>query len=124
MVRYNPKPKEGLNTEQVEERLRDNLNYTDVSVPTKTIKRIISDNFFTLFNFLNFGLALAIFLVGAYKNMLFIGTVIFNIIISTVQEIRAKKIVDKLSLISQSKVTVIRNGKKKDLVREQIVLMI
>ena len=80
------------------------------------------DNFFTLFNFLNFGLALAIALVGAYKNMLFIGTVIFNIIISTVQEIRAKKIVDKLSLVSQSKVVTIRDGKRKELQREEVVL--
>ena len=47
---------------------------------------------------LNFGLALAIILVGAYKNVLFIGTVIFNMIISMVQEIRAKKIVDKSGL--------------------------
>lgn len=122
MERYNPDVNKGLTKEQVEERFRENLNYTDVSVPTKTIKRIVSDNFFTLFNFLNFGLALAIALVGAYKNMLFIGTVIFNIIISTYQEIRAKKIVDKLSLISQSKVTVIRNGRKKEITREEIVL--
>ena len=122
MVRYNPKLNEGLTSEQVENRIKDNLNYEDISVPTKTIGRIISDNFFTLFNFLNFGLALAIFLVGAYKNMLFIGTVIFNIIISIVQEIRAKKIVDKLSLISQGKVTVIRDGKKHEIIKEEVVL--
>lgn len=122
MKRYNPNVKSGLTTEEVEQRIKEKLNYTDVSVPTKTIPRIISDNFFTLFNFLNFGLALAIALVGAYKNMLFIGTVIFNIIISTVQEIRAKKIVDKLSILSQSKVVVIRNGKKEEIVREEVVL--
>lgn len=122
MNRFNPKPSDGLTSVQVEERLKENLNYTDVSVPTKTIGRIISDNFFTLFNFLNFGLAAAIFLVGQYKNMIFIGTVIFNIIISTVQEIRAKKIVDQLSLISQSKVVVIRNKKKEEILRESLVL--
>ena len=122
MERYNPNYKNGLTSEQVKKRMEENLNYTDVSVPTKTIGRIISDNFFTLFNFLNFGLALAIALVGAYKNMLFIGTVIFNIIISIVQEIRAKKIVDKLSLVSQSKVVVIRDGKKKEITREEMVL--
>ncbi|MBR4671866.1 MAG: HAD-IC family P-type ATPase [Bacilli bacterium] len=86
------------------------------------MKRIISDNFFTLFNFLNFGIAAAIFMVGKYENMLFIGTVIFNIIISTVQEIRAKRIVDKLSLISQSKVVVIRDGKHTEINREGMVL--
>ncbi len=122
MKRYNPNFELGLTDQQVEERIKEDLNYKDVSVPTKTIKRIISDNFFTLFNFLNFGLAAAIAFVGAYKNMLFIGTVILNIIISTVQEIRAKKIVDKLSLISQSKVVVIRNGEKKEIVREEVVL--
>ncbi len=122
MVRYNPKPNEGLTSEQVKTRMDEKMNYQDVSVPTKTIGRIISDNFFTLFNFLNFGLALAIFLVGAYKNMLFIGTVIFNMIISMVQEIRAKQIVDKLSLISQGKVVVIRDGEKKEVFKEEVVL--
>ena len=122
MERFNPDVKVGLTKEQVDNRFKDKLNYKDVTVPTKTIKRIISDNFFTLFNFLNFGLALAIILVGAYKNVLFIGTVILNIIISTVQEIRAKKIVDRLSLISQSKVVVIRDKEKKEIVREDIVL--
>ncbi len=122
MERYNPDITKGLTSKQVEKRMSENLNYTDVSVPTKTIKRIISDNFFTLFNFLNFGLALAIILVGAFKNVLFIGTVIFNMIISTVQEIRAKKIVDKLSLINQGKVTVLRDGKLKEITKEEIVL--
>ena len=121
MNRLNPTPEKGLTTKQALEQFNKGLNYTDVSVPTKTIKRIIRDNFFTLFNFLNFGLALAIFLVGAYKNMLFIGTVILNIIISIVQEIRAKKIVDKLSLISQSKAVVIRDGKKQEITREEMV---
>ncbi len=122
MERFNPNIEVGLTNEQVKKRFEEDLNYKDVSVPTKTIKRIIRDNLFTLFNFLNFGLALAIALVGAYKNMLFIGTVILNIIISTVQEIRAKKIVDKLSLISQSKVVAIRNKEKVELNREEIVL--
>ena len=122
MERFNPNIEVGLTNEQVKKRFEEDLNYKDVSVPTKTIKRIIRDNLFTLFNFLNFGLALAIALVGAYKNMLFIGTVILNIIISTVQEIRAKKIVDKLSLISQSKVIAIRNKERVELPREDIVL--
>ena len=122
MERFNPSVEVGLTEEQVRERFLEDLNYKDVSVPTKSIKRIIRDNLFTLFNFLNFGLALAIALVGAYKNMLFIGTVILNIIISIVQEIRAKQIVDKLSLISQSKVIVIRDKEKKELFREEVVL--
>ncbi len=122
MERFNPDYRNGLTKEEVETRMMEGMNYTDVSVPTKSIKKIMSDNFFTLFNFLNFGLALAIALVGAYKNMLFIGTVFLNMIISTVQEIKAKKIVDKLSLLSQSKVVVIRDHQKVEIQREQLVL--
>lgn len=120
--RYNPDIKSGLSTSMVEERIKNNLVHQDITVPTKSIKNIIKSHFFTLFNFLNFGLALAVILVGAYKNVLFIGTVILNMLISIFQEIRAKKIVDKLSLISESKVIVIRDGKKKEITKEEIVL--
>ncbi len=120
--RYNPDIKEGLTSSMVEERIKDDLVHKDITVPTKSIKEIIKGNFFTLFNFLNFGLALAVILVGAYKNVLFIGTVILNMIISTVQEIRAKRIVDKLSLLNDAKVTVIRDGNQKQITKEEIVL--
>ena len=74
--RYNPDIKSGLSTSMIEERIKNNLVHQDITVPTKSIKNIIKSHFFTLFNFLNFGLALAVILVGAYKNVLFIGTVI------------------------------------------------
>lgn len=112
----------GLNTRQVEERIEKNLNYKEVSVTTLSIRQIISKNFFTLFNFLNFGLALLIILVGQYKNMIFIGTVIFNMVISIVQEIKAKRIVDKLSLLNQGEITVLRNGLEENILRENLVL--
>jgi len=122
MKRYNPKIEIGLTSEQVSERIKEDLVHKDVTVPTKSIKQIISGNFFTLFNFLNFGLALAVLLVGSIKNVLFIGTVLTNMLISIVQEIRAKKIIDKLSLVSQSKTVVIRDGKNIEVDREHIVL--
>ena len=62
----------GLSVEEVKKREAQNLVNYDTSVPTKSIKRILFDNFFTLFNFLNLVLAIAIFLVGSYKNMLFL----------------------------------------------------
>lgn len=112
----------GLNDKEVADRMSKNLNYKEVTVPTLSIRGIISKNFFTLFNFLNFGLAFLIVLVGQYKNMIFIGTVIFNMIISMVQEIKAKRIVDKLSLLNQGEITVLRNGKEVNLLREKLVL--
>ena len=109
MKRFNANINEGLTTVEVEQRIKEGLVHKDVTVPTKSIRNIIKDNLFTPFNFLNFGLAFCIILDGSIKNLLFIGTVIFNMLISMVQEIRAKKIVDKLSLLDQSKVVAIRN---------------
>lgn len=97
------------------------VNYK-AEVKTKSIKQIIMTNFFTLFNFLNFALGLAIFLVGSYKNLLFLGVVFCNTLISTVQEIRSKRTIDKLSLLNESKVTVIRDGIAKPIGIYEIVL--
>lgn len=121
-VRYQPSSTFGLSSEQVEQRIHDNLVNYDTSVPTKTIKQIILTNIFTLFNLLNFGLAILIVLVHSYKNLLFLGVVFCNTIISIIQEIRAKKEIDNLSIISASKVHVIRDGKEKEIAIDEIVL--
>ena len=120
--RYNPDIKMGLTSEQVKKRIEQNLVNYDTSVKTKRIPDIIKGNLFTLFNLLNLILALAVFLVKSYKNLLFLGVVISNIIISTIQEIHAKKTIDKLSLIAATKVKVIRNGITKDIKINEVVL--
>lgn len=120
--RFNPDINKGLTYEQVKKRKEDNLVNYDTSVPTKSIKRILFENFFTLFNFLNLFLALAIFLVGSYKNMLFMIIVIINTAISTIQEIHSKRVIDKLSIIAESKAKVIRDGKKEEIHINDIVL--
>ncbi len=122
MIRYQPNPKIGLNKEQVEKRKQEDLWNKDTSVPTKSIKRILYDNFFTLFNFLNLFLAIAIFITGSYKNMLFLFIVIFNTAISTIQEIHSKRVVDKLAVMATSKAKVIREGKKEEISIHEIVL--
>lgn len=122
IIRYNPDPKYGLNQKEINERINNGLINYDTSIPTKSIKQIISSNIFTLFNLLNLILALAIFLVGSYKNLLFMGVVISNIIISTFQEIQAKKTIDKLSLISSTKVKTIRKGKIEEVHINKILL--
>ena len=120
--RYQPDIKIGLNREQIETRKQQNLVNYDTTVPTKSIKSIIVSNFFTIFNLMNLLLALAILAVGEYKNMLFMGVVILNTAISTIQEIHSKKVIDKLSLISSTKVTSIRGGKQEKINITDIVL--
>ena len=112
----------GLSEEKVLELKEKGLVNYNCDVKTKSIGQIIAGNFFTLFNFLNFGLALAIFLVGSYKNLLFLGVVFCNTLISTIQEIRSKKVIDKLSLLNESKATVIRDGKEVSIGIHEIVL--
>ncbi len=112
----------GLSEEEVLKLQERGLVNYNADVKTKSIGQIIMMNFFTLFNFLNFGLGLAIFLVGSYKNLLFLGVVFCNTFISTVQEIRSKRTIDKLSLLNESKATVIRDGVEKQIGIHDIVL--
>lgn len=112
----------GLTSNEVKERQEKNLVNYDTSLPTKSIKRILFDNFFTIFNFLNLFLAILVFLVGSYKNMIFLSIVIINTAISTFQEIHSKKVVDKLSVLASSKAKVIRDGQRQEISINEIVL--
>lgn len=114
--------KQGLTNKQVEERIKNGQVNYDTTVKTKSIKAIIAGNILTIFNLLNFALALAIFAVGSYRNLLFMGIVICNTLISIIQEIRSKKAIDKLSVISAVKVTVIRDGKKQSIGINELVV--
>ena len=130
MKRYDPNYKYGLTNVQVEERINNNLvNYND-SPPTKTVKQIIKSNFFTYFNFLNLVLGIAIIGAGIYggeiwdsvKNCTFMGVIIFNSIISIIQEVISKKTIDKLSVLASSKVVTIRDGNELLLGIDELVL--
>lgn len=68
--------------------------------------------FFILFNALNFLLAFLLLLVGVYSNMAFIAIIILNITIGVVQEIRARDLASKLTILSNKPVKVIRNGQE------------
>ena len=85
-----------------------------------SIWKIIAKNTLTLFNLVNLILAVMVGLVGSYKNMLFIAIAIANTLISIINEIRAKKIVDKLKLLSEQNPTVIRDGKSLQVAPDQV----
>ena len=122
MIRYNPKIEEGLNDEQVASRHKSgDINY-NTTVKTKTIGEIIFFNLFTLFNMINLGLGICIFLVRSYKNLLFLGVVTCNTLISIIQEIRSKRAIDKLSIINSPVANVVRNGQMKQITVEEVVL--
>lgn len=130
ITRYNPTEEMGLTKEQVHQRLEDKLVNFDDQPKTKSIKQIIASNFFTYFNFLNICLGAAVLSAGIFsgqlfqgmKNCLFMGVIIINSIISIIEEIISKKIIDQLSILSESKVTVIRDGIKSEKSIDEIVL--
>ena len=121
---------QGLTTKQVEQRIKKGLVNYDDQPKTKSIKRIILGNTFTYFNFLNVALGLAVLIAGilnnelfeGLKNCLFMIIVIVNSVISIVEEIIAKKIIDRLSMLSESKVTTIRDGKEQEVSLDELVL--
>ena len=121
-ARIPPDLETGLTAEQVQARRAEGFVNTDDTIKTKTEKQIILENTFTFFNILNFVLALFILLVGSFKNLLFLGVIFSNTIIGSVQGIRAKRTIDKLSLISAPKVTVLRDGALQTVAVSDIVL--
>ncbi len=113
---------DGLSPEQVEYRRQQGLVNGEEDIKTKTVGRIIRDNLVTPFNILNAVLAGLVLIVGSYKNLLFMGVIFSNILIGTLQEIRAKKTIDKLSLIAAPKAHVVRGGEKQELAVSELVM--
>lgn len=111
----------GLTSAEVNQRISQGKVNVSSNLKTKSIGRIFRDNICTLFNAINVVLLIALAFVGSYKNMLFIGIMIANTTIGIVQEIRSKRSVDKLTILSEKKVTVVRDGKECEISREEIV---
>lgn len=112
----------GLTSAEAEQRKAEGKVNTASTVKTKSIKRIFIDNICTVFNGINVLLFVLLMLVGSYKNLLFIGVVLFNTVIGIVQEIRSKKSVDKLTILTESKLSVLRDGEIVELNKDELVL--
>lgn len=108
----------GLSQEEAFQAPKNNTEVTK----TKPYRKIVKEHIFTWFNGVNFFLALLVMYTGSYKNMLFLGVVISNIIIGLVQEIRSKKILDSISILRQPKTHVLRDGEVKEIPIEAIAL--
>ena len=90
---------------------------------TKSVGRILCENALTVFNLVNLVLAICVISVGApIKNILFMGIVLMNLAIGVVQELRARAVVEKLTLLADAPVRVLRGGVETPLPRTEIVL--
>lgn len=111
----------GLTTKEVNAKIAQGKVNTASSKKNNSIGQIIARNTFTIFNLVNVILAVMVFLVGSYKNALFIFIAIANTLIAIINEIRAKKTIDKMRLLAEQKPTVIRDGKPRQIPSSQIV---
>ena len=100
----------GLSTAEVRVRILAGQVNTQSKTTGKSVPRILFDNVFTFFNFLNLALGALVIWAGSYKNALFLGVIFCNTLIGIVQELRAKRTLDSLSLLSEAAVTVFRDG--------------
>ncbi|MFR7321906.1 MAG: HAD-IC family P-type ATPase [Blautia massiliensis (ex Durand et al. 2017)] len=112
----------GLTNEEVQERIAQGQVNNNENPNTRTYKQIILENTLTFFNFLNLVLLVLVLVVGSYKNSMFVGIIFINTVIGIIQEIRAKKTIDKLAILTESKTVVLREGKKWKISTEKLVV--
>ena len=118
----------GLTDEEVRQRVEEGLtNRADISTD-KTTKEIVISNVFTYFNLIYHVITILLIMVGSFRNLTFLPIIIGNTVIGIVQEIRAKKTLEKMSLLNAPHADVIRNGSVKqistdELVKDDVILL-
>ena len=117
----------GLSADQVQERVLKGQTNETPHTNVKTIRSILVENIFTFFNILCFVIAIILVVINiiykqAWSNIFFMITIMINIIIGIVQEIRAKKTIEKLSLLTAPVVKVVRDGAEQNIPMEQVVI--
>lgn len=126
-TRYNPEYKKGLTSQQVQEHRLHGWTNKAVEPPSKTTKEIVHENVFTYFNLIFVVLAVLLCLVGSFRDLTFLPVIIANTLIGIIQEIRAKQVLDKLTMLNAPRASVVRDRKRtvinaEDLVVDDIVI--
>ena len=114
--------KSGLTLEQVADRNEKGLNNFTPNTNVKTYKSIFFENIFTFFNLLCFAIFASLAIVGAWKSCIFMFIIVANIAIGIIQEIRAKRTIEKLSLLTAPVVKVVRDGVEYTISTSEVVL--
>lgn len=112
----------GLTQQQVDERIRAGQVNENENPNTRTVKQIILENTLTFFNFINVVLLVLVVIAGSYKNATFVTVIVINTVIGVIQELRAKKILDSLAILTASKARVIRDSQQISIPTDELVL--
>ena len=112
----------GLTSQEVYKQTQaGNINYIP-DTSDKTVKEIVRENIFTYFNAIFAAIAVLVIIAGSFRSLTFLPVVIANTVIGIFQQLKAKKILDKLSLLDKSTYTVIRNGQAENCSSDVLVL--
>ncbi|HIR28875.1 MAG TPA: cation-translocating P-type ATPase [Candidatus Choladousia intestinigallinarum] len=122
LKRCKPDISVGLTEEQVQERISYGAVNAPVESPSKSTKEIVYSNVFTYFNLIFFIIAVLLCLVGSFRDLSFLPIVLANTFIGIIQELRAKKVLDDLSILNAPKSSVIRDGQEKTIPAEDLVV--
>ena len=120
--RITPDADYGLTDKQVEKYKKNGWSNETVKPPVRTAKEIVAENIFTYFNLIFLILTLLLCLVNSFRNLTFLPIIIANIFIGIIQELRAKKVVDKLTMLNVPQAMVVRNGEVTQVNAEDLVL--
>ncbi|AYC10375.1 putative cation-transporting ATPase E [Ligilactobacillus salivarius] len=120
--RITPNADYGLTDKQVEKYKKNGWSNEAVKPPVRTAKEIVAENIFTYFNLIFLILTLLLCLVNSFRNLTFLPIIIANIFIGIIQELRAKKVVDKLTMLNVPQAMVVRNGEVTQVNAEDLVL--
>lgn len=112
----------GLTSQEVSERIQNHQVNEPVDPGTKTNKDIIKGNLLTYFSMIFLILAVLVCVAGSFRSLTFLPVVIGNALIGIIQEIRARDTLAKMKLINAPHTKVIRDGKKKKIMSEQLVV--
>ena len=113
--------KKGLSAKEVEKLTLEGKVNVSVGKQSKTIGQIVAGNVFTYFNLIFAVFAVLLALVRSYNNMTFLPVIVSNMLIGIIQEIRAKKVLDKLTVVNAPKTSVIRDGQLHTIDSETLV---
>ncbi|WP_302625768.1 cation-translocating P-type ATPase [uncultured Eubacterium sp.] len=113
--------KTGLNQKQVEERIEKGLVNKAVDSVAKTTREIVLENTFTYFNMIFIFLAVLVCIAGSFRSLTFLPVVIGNTLIGIYQEIRARNVLEKMSILNAPSTIVVRDGQEKEVNSESLV---
>lgn len=122
VIRYEADIEKGLSSEQIQQYKDSGWVNEPVEPQSKTVREIIRSNLLTYFNMVFAILALLLMIAGSYRNLTFLVIVVANLLIGIIQEIRAKRVLDKLTVLEEPKVRVVRDGMKNEIPAEELVL--